>query len=85
MVDATQAQRSEENDLKLSLAKIATNVNASSKSLFDHQTHVNQLSDMIEDQADGPAKQELMKVLKNANEHVKDLEQHVNVGKNLIQ
>jgi predicted RNA-binding protein with RPS1 domain len=59
-------------------------VNASSKSLFEHQTHVNQLSDMIEDQTDGPAKNELVKVLKNANEHVKDLEEHVSVGKKLI-
>lgn len=77
MVEATQAQRSEEHDLKLSLEKISKNVNASSKSLADHQTHVNQLSDMIEDQPDGPAKNELVKVLKNANEHVKDLQEHI--------
>ena len=49
MVEATQAQRSEEHDLKFSLEKIAKNVDTSSKSLADHLTHVNQLSDMIED------------------------------------
>ena len=70
--------------MKLSLEKITKNVNASSKSLFDHQSHVNQLSDMIEDQSDGPTKNELVKVLKNANEHVKDLQEHIEVGKKLL-
>jgi hypothetical protein len=39
---------------------------------------------MIEEQSDGPAKTELLKVLKNANTHVADLYEHINVGKKLI-
>jgi hypothetical protein len=39
---------------------------------------------MIEEQTDGPAKTELLKVLKNANTHVADLYEHIGVGKKLI-
>jgi len=39
---------------------------------------------MLETQDDGPAKDELVKVLANAEKHVKDLEDHINFGHKLV-
>jgi hypothetical protein len=47
--------------------------------------HVMELQDMIDEQAEGPAKRELEKVLTNSNRHVKDLKEHVSLGQKLVQ
>lgn len=48
-----------------------------------HQKHVQELESMIGIQPDGPAKEELQKVLDNAHKHVTDLEDHVAQGAKL--
>ena len=69
--------------LKKSLDKIQNNIEASNKALAAHQKHVKELESMIGTQPDGPAKEELQKVLDNAHKHVTDLEDHVAQGAKL--
>lgn len=58
---------------------------SSNEALAKHSQHVAELKKMIKDQADGPAKQELQDVLKNAEKHVTDLESHIKKGQELIE
>ena len=71
--------------MEKSLDKIVKNVDASGQALVQHVDHVNELKAMIETQDDGPAKEELAKVLSQAEKHVKDLEDHIKFGHNLVQ
>ena len=48
-----------------------------------HQKHVKELEAMLGIQPEGPAKEELQKVLDNAHKHVTDLEDHVTQGAKL--
>jgi hypothetical protein len=44
-----------------------------------------ELNDMIFSAHDGPVKNELLKVLKNANKHVQELKDHIKEGKDLVK
>tara|TARA_B110000285_G_scaffold107511_1_gene122197 strand:+ start:368 stop:994 length:627 start_codon:yes stop_codon:yes gene_type:complete len=81
-VDVERSQR-RATGLRKSLDKIQNNIEASNKALAAHQKHVQELETMIGVQPDGPAKEELQKVLDNAHKHVTDLEDHVAQGAKL--
>jgi len=61
------------------------NVDQSSELLAEHKGHVNQLKSLLENQDDGPVKQELLRVLENSEKHVKTLEDHINHGHDLVK
>lgn len=60
------------------------NVDTSGKALVSHMDHVNDLKAMIDTQDEGPTKEELTRVLENANKHVKELKEHVEYGHGLV-
>ena len=64
---------------------IAESIDESNKALSEHLEHANSLTAMINDQDEGPVKAELLKVLGQANTHIKDLETHIKTGSELIQ
>lgn len=51
---------------------------------MSHQEHVNELKGLIQTQDDGPVKEELVRVLTNAERHVKDLQDHIDFGHKLV-
>lgn len=80
----TTEQLNQEQELQKSLDKIVSNVDASGQALVTHLEHVNELKSMIETQDDGPAKEELVKVLNHAEKHVSDLQDHIKFGHKLV-
>jgi hypothetical protein len=77
-------QLNQEQELQKSLDKIVKNVDASNQALAQHLEHVNELKVMLQTQDDGPVKEELVRVLTNAEKHVHDLDDHVKFGQKLV-
>lgn len=77
-------QLNQEQELQKSLDKIVKNVDASNQALAQHIEHVNELKIMLQTQDDGPVKEELVRVLSNAEKHVNELDDHVKFGQKLI-
>lgn len=76
---------SKKEELVLAKEKIQTNIDSSKKALTNHEAHVKELKEIIKSQPSGAAKQELVKVLENAKNHVSDLEDHIKQGEKLIE
>lgn len=53
--------------------------------MSNHSDHVKELKSIVKAQSDGPAKDELKKVLSNAQKHVDDLEAHIKQGEKLLE
>ena len=76
---------SKKEKLIASKDKIKSNIESSKKALSNHEAHVKELKAIIKTQPAGAAKQELVKVLDNAQSHVTDLEDHIKQGESLLE
>ena len=63
----------ETNKQQMAITKIKANIDKSQAALNNHKEHVKELQVLVADQREGPARDELEKVLESAKKHVTDL------------
>ena len=72
------------NKQQMAVTKIKANIDKSQAALNSHKEHVKELQLLVADQREGPARDELEKVLESAKKHVEDLQEHIAQGERLL-